>query len=221
MVSRQQVSRADATRVAPVVGTASALIDRQTALQRRLQWRMAAAGVAALLLLAALTFLDALAPPDDANAESPQDTYTAPVAVGKPPLKVAEPLVETLPVPTVVASQANGAAIEKAVDPAESPSAAQASADRTGGETSLAAARIPAELPRPASGHILQSGALPDRRQADELQARLAQEGIPATVETHLQVGPFRTRAEAEAARRKMPALGFAAPMTLGKHGQP
>ncbi|MDS4013870.1 MAG: hypothetical protein RKP46_05865 [Candidatus Accumulibacter sp.] len=63
--------------------------------------------------------------------------------------------------------------------------------------------------PRAGSGYTLQSDLLLDARRAEGLQARLAQEGIPATVETRLRIGPFRTRAELEVIRRRLKELGI------------
>lgn len=75
-------------------------------------------------------------------------------------------------------------------------------------EAPRAAASPPkVDLP-PRSGYLLQSSALSDAARAEELQARLAQVGIPSVIETRLQVGPFRSRADAESARRQMNALG-------------
>ena len=65
------------------------------------------------------------------------------------------------------------------------------------------------------------SGVLPDARRAEELQAKLAQDGIPASIETRLQLGPFKTRAEADAARRKMLALGIDTLLVMRKGGKP
>lgn len=70
-----------------------------------------------------------------------------------------------------------------------------------------AGSAVPA--PRPVSGYVLQSELLLDVRRAESLQAQLAQEGIAATVETRLRIGPFRTRAEVEATRRKLKELGI------------
>ena len=63
--------------------------------------------------------------------------------------------------------------------------------------------------PRLFSGYAVQAGVFADPRRAEELQARLAQEGIPATIEARVQVGPFKTRAEADAARARLTALGI------------
>ena len=37
----------------------------------------------------------------------------------------------------------------------------------------------------------------------------MVEAGIPATIEARVQVGPFKTRAEANAARAKLNALGI------------
>ena len=60
------------------------------------------------------------------------------------------------------------------------------------------------------SGYTVQAGAtFSDPKQAEAVYARLAQEGIPAALETRVLVGPFRTRAEADAARARMKTLGI------------
>jgi len=59
------------------------------------------------------------------------------------------------------------------------------------------------------TGISLQAGVFADPRRAEELHARLLQEGIPATLETRVLVGPFRNREEADAARAKMMAMGI------------
>ena len=64
-------------------------------------------------------------------------------------------------------------------------------------------------LPRLLSGFNLQAGVFADPRRAEELHARLLQEGIPATLETRVVVGPFRNREEADAARAKMLVMGI------------
>lgn len=59
------------------------------------------------------------------------------------------------------------------------------------------------------SGFALQAGVFSDPRLAEELHARLTLNGIPSTLEARVQVGPFKTREEADAAREKMKALGI------------
>lgn len=55
----------------------------------------------------------------------------------------------------------------------------------------------------------VQLGVFSDPENAKQLQAKLAAAGIPAHLETRLQVGPFQNRAEADAARDKIKALGI------------
>jgi cell division septation protein DedD len=80
-----------------------------------------------------------------------------------------------------------------------------------------APSRQEAEAPPPPvrlySGFALQAGVFADPRRAEELHAKLILEGIPSTIEARVQVGPFKTREEAEAARAKMKALGIDAVM--------
>ena len=71
--------------------------------------------------------------------------------------------------------------------------------------------------PRLFSGYALQAGVFSDPRRAEELHAKLTLEGIPSTIEARVQVGPFKSKEEAEAARLKMKALGIDAVMLLPK----
>jgi DedD protein len=66
-------------------------------------------------------------------------------------------------------------------------------------------ATAPAE---PRQGFVVQLGLFTSIENAQSLHARLKQQGIPAFLETRVVVGPFRDRAEADAAQRKLRALG-------------
>lgn len=44
---------------------------------------------------------------------------------------------------------------------------------------------------------------------AEELHAKLQLNGIPSSIESRVNVGPFKTREEADAARAKLKALGI------------
>ncbi len=72
-----------------------------------------------------------------------------------------------------------------------------------------APAAEPPAPPRLLSGYAVQAGVFADAQHAEELRARLTLNGIPSTLEARVQVGPFKTRAEAEAARQKLKALGI------------
>lgn len=201
-------------------------------LKRQLLWRMGLAGMMILALLAALAVFDAVNTPDEPVA--PQFSEPVPVrkrelvqaltpaaAPAEAPAAVpvlAEPEASAAPLdrsPTAVALVPRSEGIARPVPPpaAESPKA-PAGGVPAAGEASPA-------TPRPATGYAWQSSVFPDLARAEEVQAKLAQEGIPASVETRLRVGPFRTRAEAEAARRKLKALGLDALTLVGPGGKP
>jgi DedD protein len=55
---------------------------------------------------------------------------------------------------------------------------------------------------------------------AEELHARLNMNGVPSTLETRVQVGPFKTRQEAEAAQAKLKALGIESLLVPPKGGR-
>jgi DedD protein len=80
------------------------------------------------------------------------------------------------------------------------------------------AARIVEARPAPAvtppvvsrlfSGFLLQAGVFSSVQRAEELHARLTLSGVPSTLETRVQVGPFKTKHEAEMAQAKLKELG-------------
>lgn len=61
----------------------------------------------------------------------------------------------------------------------------------------------------------LQMGVFNNLANAEDLRAKLEMHGIPTTIEARVQVGPFKTREEAEAAREKLKALGMDGGMLL------
>ena len=60
-----------------------------------------------------------------------------------------------------------------------------------------------------ARGFLLQLGVFNNTANAEELRAKLELNGIPSQIEARVQVGPFKSREEAEAARTKLRALGM------------
>ncbi|SDI72832.1 SPOR domain-containing protein [Propionivibrio dicarboxylicus] len=78
-----------------------------------------------------------------------------------------------------------------------------------------AAMPLPASPSRLFSGFALQAGVFTEPRRAEELHARLTLEGIPSTIEARVQVGPFNSKEEAEAARIKMKSMGIDAVMLM------
>lgn len=65
-------------------------------------------------------------------------------------------------------------------------------------------------------GFEVQLGVFTDFNNARDLQTKLAQHGIPSHTETRVQIGPFKSRAEADQAREKLKTLGISA-VVLGK----
>lgn len=58
------------------------------------------------------------------------------------------------------------------------------------------------------AGFVLQAGVFTNAKRAEELHAQLTLSGVPSTLEARVQVGPFKTRQEAEAAQAKLKELG-------------
>lgn len=131
------------------------------------------------------------------------DTPPPPVVAAQPsvPRKPAAPVRSASPVSTE-APAAPAQAAEASAPPTPTPPAPSESA------VSPTPPAVPTP-PRLFSGYALQAGVFADPRRAEELQARLVEAGIPATIEARVQVGPFKTRAEANAARAKLNALGI------------
>jgi len=66
----------------------------------------------------------------------------------------------------------------------------------------------PPAVSRLFSGFLLQAGVFSSVQRAEELHARLTLSGVPSTLETRVQVGPFKTKREAEMAQAKLKELG-------------
>ena len=77
------------------------------------------------------------------------------------------------------------------------------------GEARPASPVQPPLVARLFSGFVLQAGVFSSAQRAEELHAKLTLSGVPSTLETRVQVGPFRTRHEAEAAQAKLKELGI------------
>jgi DedD protein len=67
----------------------------------------------------------------------------------------------------------------------------------------------PSGISRLFSGFVLQAGVFNSPEMAEELHAKLALSGVQSTLETRVQVGPFKTRQEAEAAQQRLRELGI------------
>jgi DedD protein len=60
-----------------------------------------------------------------------------------------------------------------------------------------------------ARGYSVQAGVFLLSNNAEKLLGQLQQAGIPAYLETRVQIGPFKNKAEADAAVKKLKALGI------------
>lgn len=67
----------------------------------------------------------------------------------------------------------------------------------------------PSGVSRLFSGFVVQAGVFTSPQRAEELHAKLTLSGVPSTLETRVQVGPFKTRQEAEAAQLRLRELGI------------
>lgn len=144
----------------------------------------------------------------------------APSAIGDAP-----PKPEVSAQPALPANQGKAAAMTPA--PRTTRTVPETPAEGTSASTSVVAEKpapqetrssapatvaTPAATPAPPrlfSGFAVQAGVFSDAQRAEELRAKLTLNGIPSTMEARVQVGPFKTREEAEAARQKMKALGI------------
>ena len=153
-------------------------------------------------------------PPSPESSAAPVEPPPPPVVSAQPALpRASQPAVRAIspstsskpPVPAVAAKSA-----EPSLQMANSP---------TSSTSSPAAAESPSKplLSKLLSGFAVQAGVFSDPRRAEELQAKLLQEGIPSSIEARVEVGPFKTRAEAQAAREKMKALGIDTVLLLPK----
>ena len=146
-------------------------------------------------------------PPPVAEPAPPGATTVAPVPASTPgetvprrSTAVTQPPVTTRPAPVAT------------IQPA--PAAAPVAEETAPPEPVVANTRVlpsrPAEpaAPRLFSGFLLQAGVFSNAQRAEELHAKLTLSGVPSTLETRVQVGPFRTRKEAEAAQARLKELG-------------
>ncbi len=136
------------------------------------------------------------------TAKPEPEAQKAPVAVSKPqPAAGAKPVAGAKP-----------AAVVKPVPEATSaPVSEQPSKTTDKPEVPLAKPEAMPSVspPRLLSGYVVQAGVFTNARSAEELHAKLALNGIPSSLEARVHVGPFKTRAEAEAARKKLKELGI------------
>ena len=153
-------------------------------------------------------------PPPKVETQAPSQPESAPeVTVEKRPKlpstvevikKSPSPAVVPPPVPEATTAPSNILPPKAAVvaEPAQPRPTARVV------EARPAPAVTPPVVSRLFSGFLLQAGVFSSVQRAEELHARLTLSGVPSTLETRVQVGPFKTKHEAEAAQAKLKELG-------------
>ncbi|WP_373975717.1 SPOR domain-containing protein [Chitinibacter sp. SCUT-21] len=79
-------------------------------------------------------------------------------------------------------------------------------------QASLQQNKTPLDYPAAVNssrGYSVQAGVFLHSNNAEKLLGQLQQAGIPAYLETRVQIGPFKNKAEADAAVKKLKALGI------------
>jgi DedD protein len=135
-------------------------------------------------------------PPENVEAPKPEPEPAKPAAKAKSETRpITQPPVKTAakPVPTV--PEGTGS---PSVPPPPQPPAAR-----------VPPAPAPARPLTPGQGYLVQMGVFSNIANAEELKVRLDRAGIPAHIEARVQVGPFRNKAEAEAAQKKLADMGL------------
>jgi len=114
--------------------------------------------------------------------------------------------------PLTLPATPRSAAIRPAA-PAAAPLDAQKEIARTAPPSPLAhhapASRPLSQAVENIRQYVLQMGVFNNVANAEELRAKLELAGVPSQIEARVQVGPFRTRQEADAMREKLRALGM------------
>jgi len=156
----------------------------------------------------------------EANPSLPESS-AAPVEPPPPPVVSAQPALPRASQPavrTISPSTSSKPPVPALAAKNAEPSSELASTPTTPPNPPAATESPPKPLlSKLLSGFAVQAGVFSDPRRAEELQAKLLQEGIPSSIEARVEVGPFKTRAEAQAAREKMKALGIDTVLLLPK----
>lgn len=179
----------------------------EEALRKRLMNRIALAGVAVVALLGGLAIVDSM-------YVSP--SLTLPKVALPEPVKPAEPIAisPSIVSPTAAEMQEPPEPPKPQAVPTLPPPTPEVSAPPTVNMPGQSKSPREVEETKPmpqssAHGFVLQMGVFNNTEHAQELLAKLKQAGIPAQIESRVQVGPFKTKAEVDAARARLKALGM------------
>lgn len=142
---------------------------------------------------------------------TPSEAVAGDIATQEPPPppvpgvlpKPIDPALKVAAKPTAL-PEATGGAINTTQPTVSAPEKPAASAKPM--DLPPAAPTTKTAMPK---AYEVQLGVFSDMENAKQLQAKLAENGIPSHTETRVQIGPFKTRAEADQARAKLKALGI------------
>lgn len=172
----------------------------EEALRRRLVNRIIIAALLVAGLLGSLAMFEAIyTPPPPVTAKLAEPPKPAPAT--EPETKLIAPAIEAQPGPEVKAVPERTAAPSAPRPPQVQPAPVAAPPHRA-----------PASRPVTQAverRYALQMGVFGNMANAEDLRAKLVANGIPATIEARVSVGPFRTRQEVDAARAKLKELGL------------
>lgn len=206
---------------------------------RRAKTRIAVAGVLLAIAIGGLTLLSQQQPAEKTEAPAtkkqesissgePQPNETVPTQISSneletpttpppeapatpvtppPPPQVATPQPIRNTPPSIKATGSNSPIPSEPVTPSEKPIE----------KTVVSPPAVAKQGTTPPKSFDVQVGVFTDMENAKQLQAKLAEHGIPSHTETKLQVGPFNTKAEADAARGKLKNLGIGSVVVPGK----
>jgi DedD protein len=134
-------------------------------------------------------------PERSASTAAPAFTEPKVASTARAPTKpaTAQPAMHKPSEPVVVARPDPGQEIARSQDAAATHHAP--------------ASRPLAQVIEATRHYLFQLGVFNNTANAEELRAKLTLNGIPAVVETRVQAGPFSTRGEADAARKKLVEL--------------
>lgn len=99
--------------------------------------------------------------------------------------------------------------------PVKTPTQTVSTATAAQVKPSTAAAPQPSTAVQPKQFEV-QLGVFTDLDHVKQFQEKLTKHGIPSHTETRVQIGPFKTRAEADQAREKLKTLGITS-VVIGK----
>lgn len=138
-------------------------------------------------------------PPEKVEAPKPEPEPAKPAAKAKSEIRpITQPQVKTAAKPVPAVPEGTGS---PSVPPPPQPPVPK--------PTQASAPPAPARPLTPGQGYLVQMGVFSNIANAEELKVRLDRAGIPAHIEARVQVGPFRNKAEAEAAQKKLADMGL------------